>query len=73
MRTDNPSTNRRATVSNPRTAPKRGSSSYSAEQRKELLRGLRILACVIARAHLRRQALRSGAGPEPPAEGEDAD
>ena len=33
----------------------------------------RILVRVIARAHLRRQALRSGAGPEPPAEGEDAD
>ena len=34
---------------------------------------LRILARIIARAHLRRQASQSGAVQEPPAEGEDGD
>ena len=36
-------------------------------------RGLRILARMIARAHLRRQASRSGAALRPPAEGKDGD
>ena len=36
-------------------------------------RGLRILARMIARAHLRRQASRSGAALRPPAEDEDGD
>ena len=54
----NPSTNRRTTA-------------YSAEQRETLRRGLRILARMIARAHLRRQESRSGAAPRPPAEDED--
>ena len=53
-----PSTDRRATA-------------YTAEQRETLRRGLRILARMIARAHLRRQESRSGAAPEPPAEDED--
>ena len=61
-----PSNNRRATA-------KRGSPTCSAEQQEAVRRGLRILARMIARAHLRRLALRSGAAPEPPAEGEDAD
>ena len=64
-----PPTNRRATPSNPRTAPKRGSPTYTAEQRETMRRGLRILARIIARAHLRRQASRSGAAPEPPCGG----
>ena len=55
-----PSTNRRTTA-------------YSAEERETLRRGLRIIARMIARAHLRRQASRSTASPRPPAEHEDGD
>ena len=46
---ENPPPNRRATA-------KRGSPTYSPEQRETMRRGLRILARMIARAHLRRQA-----------------
>ena len=63
MRSDNgknPSTNRRATA-------RRGSPTYSTEQRETVRRGLRILARMIARAHLRRQESR------PPADHEDGD
>ena len=48
-------------------------SSCSAEERETVRHGLRMLAGMVVRAHLRRQASRSGAVPEPPAEGEDAD
>ena len=51
----------------------RRTTAHSAEQRETMTRGLRILARMIARAHLRRQESRSGAAPRPPAEGEDAD
>ena len=54
----NPSTNCRTTA-------------YSAEERETLRRGLRILARMIARAHLRRQEARSAAAPRPPVEEED--
>ena len=57
-----PSTNRRATV-------RRGSPTHSAEQRETVQRGLRILARIIARAHLRRQALRAGTEPDTPKDG----
>ena len=53
-----PSADQRATV-------------YSAEEQETLRRGLRILARMIARAHLRRQESRSGAAPKPSAEDED--
>ena len=53
----NPSTNRRTTA-------------YTAEERETLRRGLRILARMIARAHLRRQESRSAAAPRPSAEDE---
>ena len=53
-----------------RATAERGSPAYSAEQRETMRRGLRILARVIARAHLRRQSSRSGAAPEPPTNGE---
>ena len=56
-----------------RPSNNRRARAHSAEQQEAVRRGLRILARMIARAHLRRQALRSGAAPEPPAEGEDAD
>lgn len=69
----NPSTNRRATVSNPRIEPGRGSPAYTAEERETVRLGLRILARMIARAHLRRLASRSGPETRPPAEGEDGD
>ena len=39
-------------------------TAYTAEQRETLRRGLRILARMIARAHLRRQEFRSGAAPQ---------
>ena len=57
---ENPPTNRRATA-------------YTAEQQETLRRGLRILARMIARAHLRRQAARFVTAPRPPAEDEDGD
>ena len=63
---ENPPTNRRATA-------RRGSPTHSAEERETVRRGLRILARMIARAHLRRQASRSGAALRPPAEDEDGD
>ena len=62
----NPSTNRRATAE--LTSP-----PYSAEQQETLRRGLRILAQMIVRAHLRRQVSQSGAATESPAEAEDED
>ena len=58
-----PPTDRRATA-------KRGSPTYSAEQRETVQRGLRIIARMIARAHLRRQALRAETEPETPKDGE---
>ena len=50
-----------------------GATAYSAEERETLRRGLRIIARMIARAHLRRQVARSAASPRPPAEHEDGD
>ena len=47
-----------------------GATVYSAEQREPLQRGLRILARIIARGHLRRQESRSAAAPRPSAEDE---
>ena len=63
---ENPPTNRRATA-------RRGSPTHSAEQQETVRRGLRILARMIARAHLRRQASRSEAALRPPADQEDGD
>ena len=48
-------------------------TAYSAEERETLRRGLRILARMIARTHLRRQASRSAASPRPTKEHEDGD
>ena len=48
-------------------------SSYTPKQRETVRHGLRMLAGMVVRAHLRRQTSRSGAVPERPAEGEDAD
>ena len=48
-----------------------GATAYSAEERETLQRGLRILARIIARGHLRHQESRSGAAPKPSAEDED--
>ena len=47
--------------------------AYTAEQQETLRRGLRILARIIARSHLRRQESRSTAAPRPPTEGEGGD
>ncbi len=60
-----PPDNRRATV-------RRGSPSYSAEERETVQRGLRIIARMIARAHLRRQTLQAETEPETPKDGEAA-
>ena len=51
----------------------RGSPSYSAEQRETVQRGLRILARIIARSQLRRQASRAETAPKHPVEDEDGD
>ena len=53
----NPSANHRTTA-------------YTAEQQETLRRGLRILARIIARAHLRRHASQSAVAPRPSAEDE---
>ena len=45
-------------------SPKESSPAYTPEQREQLQRGLRILARMIVRAHLRREA--SQGGPTPP-------
>ena len=67
MRDNNHDSQREAdpgvTAPNTRAAP----PVYTAEQRETVRRGLRILAKIITRAHLRRQAARSGAAaPGPP-------
>ena len=62
---------RRANGQNPSRDQR--ATAYSAEQQETLRRGLRILARIIARAHLRRQESRSGAAPGPTAEDEDED
>ena len=49
-----------------RATAERMSLAYSAEQRETLRRGLRILARVIARSHLRLQASRPVTAPSPP-------
>ena len=49
--------------------PRKSSTVYTAEQRERMQRGLRILAHMIVRAHLRREASRAGSSPpEPPAD-----
>ena len=58
-----PPNNRWATV-------RRGSPTYSAEEQETIQRGLRIIARMIARAHLRRQALRAETEQETPKDGE---
>ena len=63
---ENPPTNRQATA-------RRGSPTHSADQQETVRRGLRILARMIARAHLRRQAARSVTAPRPTADQEDGD
>ena len=45
-------------------SPKKSPAAYTAKQREQLQRGLRILARMIVRAHLRREASR--AEPPPP-------
>lgn len=60
------SANGRRPPDNRRTTAERGSPSYSAEQRETVQRGLRILARMIARAHLRRQASRAETEQETP-------
>ena len=50
-------------------SPKSSTAAYTAKQREQLQRGLRILARMIVRAHLRREAPRAGSSPpEPPAD-----
>ncbi|MYC38725.1 MAG: hypothetical protein F4X66_17715 [Chloroflexi bacterium] len=49
-----------------RRTPEPASPNHTAHERERMETGLRILARIIARAHLSRQA--SGAAPAPPAE-----
>ena len=39
------------------SSPKKSSTAYTAEQRERMQRGLRILARMIVRAHLRREGV----------------
>lgn len=55
------------------TSTDRRTTAYSAEQQETVRRGLRVLARMIARSHLRRQASRSLPAPRPPVQDEDAD
>ncbi|MDE2844076.1 MAG: hypothetical protein OXN21_11930 [Chloroflexota bacterium] len=47
-------------------SPKRLSTAYTAEQRDRIQRGVRILARMIVRAHLRREASRAEPSPQEP-------
>ena len=58
------SENRRNSLKNRKASAERGSAEYTAEQREQMQRGLRILARIIARAHLRRQASQPGVAAE---------
>ena len=51
----------------------RRAAAHSVEEQEKLRRGLRILARMIARAHLHRQESQSGASPRPTAEHEDGE
>ncbi len=42
------------------SSPKSATAAYTAEQQERMQRGLRILARMIVRAHLRREASRAG-------------
>ena len=50
----------RGKSSNKGTTPKRATAEYTPKQRERMQKGLRILAKVIVRAHLRKQAEQSG-------------
>ncbi len=71
QRRDGMSDMRDANLRNPSTD--RRTMADPAEQREAVRRGLRILARMIARAHLRRQASRSLSVPKPLAEREGGD
>ena len=47
-------------------SPDRRTAAYTAEQRAQLRQGLRILARMIVRAHLRHQTSGKVASPQPP-------
>ena len=64
------STSRRSPPTDRQTTAERASPTYSAEERETVQRGLRIIARMITRAHLRRQALRADTEPETPKDGE---
>ena len=55
----------RTSTGNP-NSPKSSTAAYTTEQRQRMRRGLRILARMIVRTHLRREASRLGSSlPEP--------
>lgn len=57
----------RTSTRNP-SSRKESSTAYTAKQREQLQRGLRTLARMIVRAHLRREASRAEPPPEPTAD-----
>ena len=61
----------REKTSSREAASKSVSPQHTAEQRAQMQTGLRILARIIARAHLRQQS--TGAAPEPPPDQEAGD
>ena len=54
----------RTSTRNPRS-PQKSSTAYTPQQRERMQRGLRILARMIVRAHLRREASQGGPAPPP--------
>ena len=55
--------NRRGPSTRTPASPKKSSAVYTAEQRDQLQRGLRILARMVVHAHLRREASRNAPAP----------
>ncbi len=55
---------KRTSTRNP-GSPERSSTAYTPKQREQLQHGLRILARMIVRAHLRREASQRGSAPPP--------
>ena len=55
---------RKGTSTRIASSPKRSPAAYTAGQQERMQRGLRILARMIIRAHLRREASQAGPSPQ---------
>ena len=56
---------RKKTSTRNHNTPKKSSTAYTPKQREQLQRGLRILARMIVRAHLGREASQAASAPAP--------